>query len=489
MTQTPATSRPGVTPPRRIMIVTDAWEPQVNGVARALRRMVDELRAMGCAVEVVTPSDGYRTVGLPSYSELRVPIGARDDVERRFLEFAPDAVHIATEGPLGWTARHVCLHYGFPFTTSYHTQFPEYVTARWSWVPLWAGYTYMRRFHSTSGRVLVTTRTMREQLTERRFRNLAPWSLGVDTDLFHPRRRGIAGGVYRDLPGPVFAYVGRLAVEKNVEAFCALDLPGSKVVVGDGPARADLEARYPDVHFRGSRSGEDLARHFADADVLVFPSLTDTFGLVILEAMASGTPVAGFDAPGPRDLIPGSGAGAVSHDLREAALAALACDRGRARAYAEQFSWRACAEAFHRSLDVLPLPAQAPRLQRLTTGVITRLPSPQLELPPGTVPGLTLPSLTLPGITLPQVSLPHLSLPGMPRPTVLLRWQSGPSSHTRGPRRGPFARGPLARLAHVPGPGAIGRRVATTVAGRVVTRAVPLVRPPATGRPTPTRRP
>lgn len=438
------------------MIVTDAWEPQVNGVARALRRMVDELREMGCTVEVVTPSDGYRTVPVPSYAELRVPIRARDDIERRFLEFAPDAVHIATEGPLGWTARNVCLYYGFPFTTSYHTQFPEYLTARWSWVPLWAGYSYMRRFHSTSGRVLVTTQTMREQLEGRRFRNIAPWSLGVDTELFHPRQRGVDGGVYRDLPGPVFAYVGRLAVEKNVEAFCALDLPGSKVVVGDGPARADLEARFPEVRFRGSRSGEDLARHFADADVLVFPSLTDTFGLVILEAMASGTPVAGFDAPGPRDLIPGTGAGAVSMDLREAALLALECDRGRTRAYAEQFSWRACAEAFHRGLDVLPLPVQAPRLQRLTNEVITRLPS----------PNVTLHHVWQPNVSLQTVTLRHLSnLPSLPQLSM------------------------RDSLARIPGPRALGHRVVTS---RVVSRSITLVDDAArraTGRPTPTRRP
>ncbi len=383
--------------PHRIMIVTDAWEPQVNGVATALSRTVAELRRMGCAVEVVTPWDGYRTIPLITYSEIRVPILARDDVERRFLEFAPDAVHIATEGPLGWYARGVCDHFGFPFTSSYHTQFPEYLSARWSWIPLWAGYRYMRKFHDKSGRVLVATPTMREQLTQWRIANVTPWSLGVDTEQFHPRRRaatgsGPRGGAYRDLPGPVFLYVGRLAVEKNVEAFLALDLPGSKVVVGDGPARADLEAGYPDVHFRGRRTGDDLAQHFADADVLVFPSRTDTFGLVILEAMASGTPVAGFDAPGPRDLIPGSGAGAVDDDLRAACLAALACSREDTRRYAELFSWRACAEVFLAQLDVPPPPVR----ERIWRRGLQRLPSltmPSLTMP--TMPGLSMPSLTM----------------------------------------------------------------------------------------------
>jgi glycosyltransferase involved in cell wall biosynthesis len=398
------------------MIVTDAWEPQVNGVATALSRTVVELRLMGCAVEVVTPWDGYRTIPLITYSEIRVPILARDDVERRFLEFAPDAVHIATEGPLGWYARAVCDHFGFPFTSSYHTQFPEYLSARWSWIPLWAGYQYMRRFHDKSGRVLVATPTMREQLTHWRIRNVTPWSLGVDTEQFHPRHRAADAsassgrrGVYAGLPGPIFLYVGRLAVEKNVEAFLALDLPGSKVVVGDGPARADLQARYPDAYFRGRRSGDDLAQHFADADVLVFPSRTDTFGLVILEAMASGTPVAGFDAPGPRDLIPGSGAGAVDDDLRAACLAALDCSREDTRRYAELFSWRACAEAFYAQLDVPPPPVR----ERIWRRGIQRLPSLSLS-------GLSMPSLTMPGLTLPGLTLPSLSRPSLSRPSLTL---------------------------------------------------------------------
>lgn len=382
------------------MIVTDAWEPQVNGVATALSRTVTELRRMGCVVEMVTPWDGYRTIPLITYSEIRLPIMARDEVERRFLEFAPDAVHIATEGPLGWYARAVCDHFGFPFTSSYHTQFPEYLTARWSWIPLWAGYRYMRKFHGKSGAVLVTTPTMRAQLTRWRISNVTPWSLGVDTEQFHPGRRaataepGRGRGVYGDLPGPVFLYVGRLAVEKNVQAFLDLDLPGSKVVVGDGPARADLAADHPDAHFRGRRSGEDLAQHFADADVLVFPSRTDTFGLVILEAMASGTPVAGFDAPGPRDLIPGSGAGAVDDDLRAACLAALDCSREETRRYAELFSWRACAEAFYAQLDVPPPPVR----ERIWRRGVQRLPAINLSVPSltsFTVTGLSMPSLTL----------------------------------------------------------------------------------------------
>ncbi len=340
--------------PTRIMLVTDAWEPQVNGVVRTLSNTMRELQAMGCEIEVVSPADYPNTVPLITYSEIRLALGAREDVEDRFLAFAPDAVHIATEGTLGWDARAICLKHKFPFTTSYHTQFPEYVTARFWWIPLWAGYRYMHAFHDKSGRVMVATPTMMERLRLQGFRNIALWSRGVDVDLFHPSKRGIDGGVYKQLPKPIFAYVGRVSVEKNIEAFLELDLPGTKVVVGDGPARAELTEKYPDAVFTGAKFGEELARHYADADVFVFPSLTDTFGLVILEAAACGTPVAGFVAPGPKDILPGTGAGVVDHNLQKACLEALHCDRGATRALAEKYSWRACAEEFRRNLEPLP---------------------------------------------------------------------------------------------------------------------------------------
>lgn len=351
--------------PKRIMIVTDAWEPQVNGVVRTLSRVTAELRAMGCEVEIVSPSDGYKTVPLITYSEIKLALWARDSVEERFKSFAPDAVHIATEGPLGWFARNVCLEHKFPFTTSYHTQFPEYVHARFWWIPLMAGYRYMRAFHDKSGRVMVATPTMMTMLQRRGFKNITAWSRGVDTEMFHPDKRGIDGGVYPDLPRPVFVYVGRVAVEKNIEEFLALDLPGTKVVVGDGPQREDLMAKYPEAVFPGAKFGDELARYFADADVFVFPSRTDTFGLVILEAMATGTPVAGLVAPGPQDIIPGSGAGAVNDDLAIACREALTMDRVATRAYAEKFSWRACAEEFRRNLQPLPKPEKKRFWRRL----------------------------------------------------------------------------------------------------------------------------
>ncbi|MGE3302550.1 MAG: glycosyltransferase family 4 protein [Hyphomonadaceae bacterium] len=347
------------------MLVTDAWEPQVNGVVRTLSRVVAELRAMGCEVEVVAPSDYPRTVPLITYSEIRLALGARDDVEERFLAFAPDAVHIATEGTLGWDARAICLKHKFPFTTSYHTQFPEYVTARFAWIPLWAGYRFMHAFHDKSGRIMVATPTMMELLQRKGFKNITAWSRGVDTALFHPAKRNLEGGVYKDLPRPVFAYVGRVSVEKNIEAFLEADLPGTKVVVGDGPARAELITKYPDAHFPGPKFGEDLARYYADADVFVFPSFTDTFGLVLLEAMAAGTPAAAFWAPGPKDLLPGSKAGVCDDDLRTACLEALKLSREDARAYAETFSWRACAEDFRRNLQPLPKPEKKRFWRRL----------------------------------------------------------------------------------------------------------------------------
>jgi glycosyltransferase involved in cell wall biosynthesis len=350
---------------KRIMLVTDAWEPQVNGVVRTLSRVVSELRALGCEVEVVSPSDGYKTIPLITYSEIRLALNARADVEERFLSFAPDAVHIATEGTLGWDARAICLKHKFPFTTSYHTQFPEYVTARFSWIPLWAGYRYMRAVHDKSGRIMVSTDTMKEMLTRRGFKNVTDWRRGVDVELFNPAKRAIAGGVYKDLPRPIFVYVGRVAVEKNIESFLSLDLPGTKVVVGDGPARPGLSAQFPEAVFVGAKFGEDLARHYADADVFVFPSFTDTFGMVILESLATGTPVAGFNATGPKDLLPGTGAGIVDDDLRKACLDALKLDRKTARAYAETFSWRACAEDFRRNLQPLPRPEKKRFWRRL----------------------------------------------------------------------------------------------------------------------------
>lgn len=370
--------------PRRVVLVTDAWEPQVNGVVRTLTRVTGELREMGIEIEVISPL-GYRTMPLPTYPEIKLALGAKKDIERRIQEFEPDAIHIATEGPLGWAARSICLKWDWPYTTSYHTKFPEYVNARLPFIPLSAGYWYMRRFHNSGGRLLVATGSMRDALTERGFKNIRPWTRGVDTEMFHPSRRNAGGDVYEGLERPIYVNVGRVAVEKNLAAFLDLDLPGTKVIVGDGPQRAELERKYRDVVFTGPKFGDELARYFADADVFVFPSLTDTFGLVILESMACGTPVAAFPAPGPKDIIIGSGAGFASDDLEDCARRCLELDREHIRIYAERFSWRACAEEFLRNLEVPPQPERRRfwrRLRRLSSRVRPRLPTRLRRRPP-----------------------------------------------------------------------------------------------------------
>ncbi|MBL4595084.1 MAG: glycosyltransferase family 1 protein [Robiginitomaculum sp.] len=362
----------------RIMLVTDAWEPQVNGVVRTLTKTVAECRAMGHEVEVIHPGLGYKTFPLPTYPEIKMSLGAKPDIERRIKDFAPDGIHIATEGSLGQAARSLCLKWGWPYSTSYHTKFPEYVSARFPFIPLAAGYWFMRRFHNTGGCMMVATPSMRDDLATKGFKNIIPWARGVDTQMFRPELRDEKNGMFKDLPKPIFLNVGRVAVEKNIEKFLETDLPGTKIVVGDGPALETLRAKYPDAVFTGNKFGEDLARHFADADVFVFPSLTDTFGLVILESMACGTPVAGFCVPGPKDIIPGSNAGAVNDDLRVAAMACLELNRNQVRAYAETYSWKACAEEFVNNLEVPPMSERRrfwKRLRRL--GGRVRFPLPK----------------------------------------------------------------------------------------------------------------
>ena len=349
----------------RILLATDAWEPQVNGVVRTLTRVIAELRAMGDEVQIISP-DQFDTFPMPTYPEIKLAVGAYEKAQERFKSFEPEAIHIATEGPIGLAARRICVEWKLPFTTSYHTRFPEYISARLP-LPLAAGYAYMKWFHRPSGRVMVATPTLRDELASHGFRNLSQWSRGVDTELFHPSRRD--PDVFAGLPRPIFLNVGRVAVEKNIEAFVSLDLPGTKVVVGDGPQLEELAAKYPNVVFTGGKYGEELAAHFAGADVFVFPSLTDTFGLVLLEAAACGTPVAAFSVAGPIDILPGSGAGVLApgqtEGLAEACLACLDLDRDKVRLFAEGFSWRACAEEFKRNLQPYPEPEKTRFWRRL----------------------------------------------------------------------------------------------------------------------------
>ncbi|GAD59005.1 LOW QUALITY PROTEIN: glycosyltransferase [Brevundimonas abyssalis TAR-001] len=348
----------------RIVLATDAWEPQMNGVVRTLTRTVAECRAMGHEVEVIEPGQ-FKTIPCPTYPEIRLALGAEEEIRERLRAFEPEAVHISTEGPIGIATRRICVEWKLPFTTSYHTKFPEYVSARFP-IPVQVGYAYMKWFHKPSGRLMVATPTLRDELTEHGFRNVSPWSRGVDTTcsgpIANPSTRNSAERTGRR---PFWLNVGRVAVEKNIESFLELDLPGTKIIVGDGPAKADLESRYPEAKFLGARFGEELARCFADADVFVFPSWTDTFGLVILEAMAAGTPVAAYPAHGPIDIIPGSGAGAIDDDLKTACLEALKMDPETVRAYAEKFSWRASAEQFVENLQPYPEPQKTRLWRRL----------------------------------------------------------------------------------------------------------------------------
>jgi glycosyltransferase involved in cell wall biosynthesis len=323
----------------RILLVTDAWAPQVNGVVRTLSTVRAECGKLGHEVEVVSP-DRFRTIACPTYPEIRLALNPLSGIARLVDKFRPEAVHIATEGPLGLAARRFMLRARFPFTTSYHTRFPEYVAARFP-VPTALGYAYMRWFHAPTHGMMVATETVAQELSARGFAKIRRWSRGVDTELFHPDcARPL------DLPRPVFLYVGRIAVEKNLAAFLALDLPGTKMLVGDGPQLAELKRRYPNAVFAGPRFGEELASAYASADVFVFPSRTDTFGLVLLEALASGVPVAALPVPGPLDVIGGTGVGVLDEDLRAAALRALTIPRSLCRGYAETRSWSACAEQF-----------------------------------------------------------------------------------------------------------------------------------------------
>ncbi len=331
-----------MTPPaRRILIVSDAWHPQVNGVVRTLSTVTVELRDMGHTVEVIGPG-GFRTVACPSYPEIALSVFPGRRLARLIEAFQPDSLHIATEGPLGIAARRWARRRQFPFTTAFHTRFPEYVRAR-TRLPAGPIYAWMRRFHASGQGTMVATASLRAELAARGFRNIRPWSRGVDLSLFRPEPQE-----NWNLPRPIFIYVGRVAVEKNIGAFLALDLPGSKVVVGGGPQLAALRRDWPHVMFTGAKHGPDLARAYAGADVFVFPSLTDTFGLVILEALACGTPVAAFPVTGPVDVLADAGGriGAVNADLRAAALEALTADRAACRRHAERYTWRACAESF-----------------------------------------------------------------------------------------------------------------------------------------------
>lgn len=338
----------------RILIATDAWHPQVNGVVRTLTMVIEAARALGAEFSFITP-DSFRTVGMPSYSDLRLALPRPAKIARLIAEAKPDAIHIATEGPIGVLVRRYCRKQGLAFTTSFHTRFPDYVSARapvpeaWVWATL-------RWFHGPSKAVMAATPGLAAELRERGFRNVVLWPRGVDTELFRPRGGDLC------LPKPVFLCVGRVAVEKNLEAFLELDLPGTKVIVGDGPARAALAQTYRDAVFLGALHGEALAQVYAAADVFVFPSRTDTFGLVLLEALASGLPVAAFPVAGPRDVIGTAPVGVLSEDLRAACFGALQIRREACVEFAARHTWEACAKTFLDHMAGIHAGAATPNL-------------------------------------------------------------------------------------------------------------------------------
>jgi glycosyltransferase involved in cell wall biosynthesis len=347
-----------------ILVATDAWHPQVNGVVRTLTMMADAAERLGVEVSFVTPQS-FRTFGLPSYRDLRVALPTPGKIARLIEDARPDSIHIATEGPIGLLARRYCRKHQLPFTTSFHTRFPEYISARLpipeSWI--WAA---LRAFHRPSQAVMAATPALATELRTRGFRNVVLWPRGVDARLFHPRTSDLG------LPRPIFLCVGRVAVEKNLEAFLELDLPGTKLVVGDGPARASLQRRYPDAVFLGSRQGEALAEAYAASDVFVFPSKTDTFGLVLLEALASGLPVAAFPVTGPRDVIGNAPVGALNDDLRVACLSALQISPKACLEFAAGYTWEASARVFVENItnirnaepsdETLDFAAETPRV-------------------------------------------------------------------------------------------------------------------------------
>ena len=327
----------------RILIATDAWLPQTNGVVSTLRQTIGQLQRRGHTVETLTPQR-FTTIACPGYGEIRLAFGVQRGMAELFESFRPEAIHVATEGPIGFAARAYCRRHELRFTTSYHTQFPQYLRERLP-VPVDWSYAALRWFHHAGARCMVSTPSMQSELESRGFRNIVRWRRGVDSDLFRPRDKA-----WLDLPRPVAIYVGRLAPEKNLDAFLGMAWDGSKLVVGDGPERARLQRQYPHAHFVGYRHGEDLARHVAAADVMVFPSLTDTFGLVNLEAMACGVPVAAYPVTGPVDVIEDGCTGALDRDLATAARRALRASPGACRERACRYNWSSCTAEFESNL-------------------------------------------------------------------------------------------------------------------------------------------
>ncbi|MEM9385667.1 MAG: glycosyltransferase family 1 protein [Pseudomonadota bacterium] len=333
----------------RVVVATDAWKPQLNGVVRTLDVLGQELEKFGNEVRYITPNE-FRSIPLPSYPEIRLSLLPNRKVAKIINDFKPDAIHIATEGPIGRAARRFCKRRRYPYTTSFHTRFAEYAAERWA-IPVSWGYAMLRDFHGDGATMMVATPGLIEELTERGFSNMKLWCRGVDLQAFTPGEAEL----FADLPRPIWLYVGRLAVEKSIEDMLKLALPGTKVVVGEGPQRPELEKRFPEAVYLGAKFGDELAACYRAADVFVFPSRTDTFGLVNVEALACGTPVAAYPVRGPLEILDGAppGAGAMDEDLEQACIKALENrDRAQCREWSENYSWEAATRQFICNLEI-----------------------------------------------------------------------------------------------------------------------------------------
>jgi len=340
----------------KICIATDAWEPQTNGVVTTLKATIGKLGEMGHEVRVISPQ-GMWSVPAPSYPEIRLALAPGFQIARELRAFRPHAIHIPTEGPIGVAARRYCRRHELPFTTAYHTRYPEYLNARWP-IPLSVSYAWLRRFHNAAARTFVSSNSLRTQLSSMGFEHLHEWKRGVNLELFRPMS-GPLPKELEGLPRPVMAYMGRVAVEKNIEAFLKLKVPGTKLVIGNGPAREPLSKSHPDALFIGYRFGDELAAMLSAADVFVFPSLTDTFGLAMIEALACGVPVAAFPVPGPIDVLEAGVTGVLNEDLAVAIQGALRLDRQVCAERAKAFTWEAATEQFLDGLAPIPANARA----------------------------------------------------------------------------------------------------------------------------------
>jgi glycosyltransferase involved in cell wall biosynthesis len=327
----------------KLLVITDAWHPQVNGVVRTFERVSEQLEALGHDVTFLAPGQ-FSTLPCPTYPEIRLALASPGMVSKAIKQSGADAIHIATEGPLGIMGRRYCVRNKLDFTTSYHTKFPEYIAARLPVSERWI-YRHLKKFHNSGKACMVATESLRQDLDAKGFENLCMWTRGVDMSLFSPTRR-------KELPyaKPIHLYVGRVAVEKNIEAFLEINLPGTKLVIGDGPQLDSLQKRYSDAVFLGKKTGEELADYYASSDVFVFPSKTDTFGIVLLEALASGLPVAAYPVTGPKDVLEGCEAAVLSDDLKSGTIEALQKPKDKALEWASRYTWKKSAEMFLNNL-------------------------------------------------------------------------------------------------------------------------------------------